>query len=211
MIKSWSEETRLIVYEHMNNIWKERAIPLWMKDKVVRLVPKVAGSSDLKNMRPISLYEVIRKVWTTINVKHIHLVWHENDVLHPSQYGYRLDKGTQMPLLNILNKIEAAVHDSTTTQISFWDVKRAFDSIPRTLQMVAWIRLGVPEDVAEWFVPMDDGGLSFLATPHYFKERDLHSAEEMTETDNHFSNNNNYDLFVFLLYLVYFYEPIVTS
>ena len=90
-----------------------------MKDKVIRLAPKVAGNSDLKNMRPISLYEVIRKIWTTIIAKRIHLVWHEHDVLKSSQYGYRLDKGTQMPLLNILNKIEAAVHDSTTTQISF--------------------------------------------------------------------------------------------
>ena len=89
-----------------------------MKDKVVRLVPKVAGSSDLNNMRPtISLYEVIRKVWTTIIAQRIYLVWHENDVLHFSQYSYRLDKGTQMPLLSILNKIEAAVYDSTTT----WD------------------------------------------------------------------------------------------
>ena len=40
------------------------------------------------------------------------------------------------------------------------------------------MQLGVPEDVAEWFVQTYDGGLSFLATPHYFKERHLYSTEE---------------------------------
>jgi hypothetical protein len=31
-------------------------------------------------------------------------------MLHASQYGYRLDNGTPMALLNVVNKIEGAIH-----------------------------------------------------------------------------------------------------
>jgi hypothetical protein len=171
----------------MKNLWLKRATSAWMKDKVIRLAPKVAGSSDLKNMRPICPYEVVRKIWTTIITKHIHLVWHHNEVLHPTQYGYLLDNGTEMPLINIINKVEKALHLIITTLVNFWDVRRAFDSIPRKLQRIAWVRLGVPPDIAEWFVQLDDGGLSYIATPHFFQKRKLRTSGQMSEHAEHFS------------------------
>ena len=98
---------------------------------------------------PSALYEVLRKVWTTTIAKRIHLVWHTRRLLNPAQYGYRLDNGILMPLYNLLNKIEHAHQTFTLTLITFWDMKRAFDSIPRNLQRLARQRLGVPPDVAE--------------------------------------------------------------
>jgi hypothetical protein len=41
--------------------------------------------------------------------------------------------------------------------------------------------------VAEWFVKLDDRELSFIATPHYFKERNLHPSDEMANHAEHFS------------------------
>ena len=189
MIKGWSISTRKLVYAHMANTWTYKFTPCWMKDKVVKLAPKIAGSSDLANMRPISLYEVIRKVWTTTIARRIHLVWHNNNVLNPAQHGYRLDQGTHMALIRVLNIIEGAHHDKTPTTITFWDIRRAFDSIPRTLQQLAWERLGVPQPIAEWFVKLDDGGLSFLATPLYQQQRSLKTSIEMRQDDGHFSRN----------------------
>jgi len=73
MIKAWNEKTRRLFFEHMLNIWTTRSTPKWFKDKLIKLAPKVHGNSELKNMRPISLYEVLRKIWTTIIGKRIHL------------------------------------------------------------------------------------------------------------------------------------------
>jgi hypothetical protein len=187
MVKAWSTPTRRIVYAHMENIWIARATPKWFKDKVIKLAPKIAGNPELNNMRPISLYEVLRKAWTTILGKRIHLVWHNNDVLHSKQYGYRLDKSTQMALFTVINEMEDAQHAKATKHITFWDIKRAFDSIPRNIQKLAWVRLGVPKDVAEWFVELDDGGLSFISSPFYHLNKDLHSPESMAGKNTHFS------------------------
>ena len=187
MAKAWSPSIRRLVYYHMENVWNHRESPKWMKDKVIKLAPKIPGNSELKNMRPISLYEVARKAWTTIIGKRIHLAWHNNDVLHNDQHGYRLDRGTQMALLAVIDELEDASHQKTTKHATFWDIKRAFDSIPRTVQKLAWVRLGVPPDVADWFVALDDGGLSFISTPFYHANKDLHTPDQLRNKDTHFS------------------------
>ena len=188
MAKGWSQSTRRIVHAHMDNIWKTRSTPAWFKDKVIKLAPKVAGNAELKNMRPISLYEITRKAWTTIIGKRIHLAWHENDVLHPKQYGYRLDQGTHMALFSVLNEIEDANHTKKNKHSTFWDIKRAFDSIPRNIQKLAWIRLGVPMDVAEWFVELDDGGLSFISTPYFHLHKGLRTPSNLQAKQGHFTD-----------------------
>lgn len=163
----------------MQSIWLSRTCPDWFKDKVIKLAPKVIGSNDLHHMRPISLYEVIRKVWTTTIAKRIHLIWDQHRLLNSAQYGYRLNNGILMPLYNLLNSIEQAHRQSTPTLITFWDIRRAFDSIPRNLQRLAWHRLGVPTDLAEWFVSLDDNGAAVIDTPYYASHKNLRSSLEM--------------------------------
>ena len=175
------------MYQHLQNIWTTRTTPKWLKDKVLKLAPKLIGNSELKNMRPISLYEILRKLWTTIVGKRIHLTWHNFRVLNGAQYGYRLDNGTHMALFNVINQIEGASHDKATKHVTFWDIRRAFDSIPRNLQKLSWVRLGVPMEIAEWFVDLDDGGLTFISSPYYHLNKDLKAPEEMLKANTHFT------------------------
>jgi hypothetical protein len=138
-------------------------------------------------MRPLSLYEVIRKVWTTIIAKRINLAWHNEGLLNDAQYGYQLDNGTPMPLLNLNNEIEDAIHNRKTKQVTFWDIRRAFDSISRNLQRLAWTRLGVPRDIAEWFVSLDDDSLTFIGSPLYQEACNLRSPAQLSTDASHIS------------------------
>jgi hypothetical protein len=61
----------------MSALWQMQETSQWMKDKPLKLAPKVPGNLQMKNMRPISLYDVIRKVWTPTIAKRIHRVLHE--------------------------------------------------------------------------------------------------------------------------------------
>jgi hypothetical protein len=103
------------------------------------------------------------------------------------QYGYRLDNTTPMALLNLVNEIEGAIYNKETTYITFWDIRRAFDSIPRNLQKLAWITVGVPHNLAEWFVGLDDGGFFFLFTPLYHQNKKPRTAKKLMQTDEAFS------------------------
>ena len=186
VIKSWSPAIADFVFDHLNVLWTTRHVPEWMKDKKIRLVPKCPGTTDLNNMRPISLYETLRKIMTTIIARRIHLVWHTSGILNSNQYGYRLQSGTTMPLYNVINHIEAAHTEKETTLITFWDFKRAFDSIPRNLQKLAWVRLGLSVSDAEWFVELDDNSHSFLITPLFEATAELHSSFSLHRNATHF-------------------------
>jgi hypothetical protein len=185
MIKAWPQSTRVLVHKHMSNIWQSRTIPPWFKDKLMKLIPKLPDSEALDDMRPISLYEIIRKVWTTIVGKRINRVWHEQSLLHGAQYGYKLDNGVQMALFTVINQIEGANVRQDAKFVTFWDIKRAFDSVPRTLQLLAWRRLGIPEDVADWFVALDEEGSIFASTPLYNTEKKMTTPEEIQQGIQH--------------------------
>jgi len=93
-----------------------------------------------------------------------------------------------MALFSVLNEVEDANHTKSPKRVTFWDIKRAFDSIPRNIQKLAWMRLGVPRDVAEWFVELDDGGISFISSPFFNLNKDLHTPEQLKNRNTHFSN-----------------------
>ena len=44
-------------------------------------------------------------------------------------------------------------------------MKRAFDALPKPLLVFSWIRMGMPEDLAEYLVAMDWGGHSLVRSP----------------------------------------------
>ena len=47
--------------------------------------------------------------------------------------------------------------------------------------------MGVSKSMAQWFVQMDDCGLSFLDTPLYANKQALHSSKEMMHGRQHMS------------------------
>jgi hypothetical protein len=94
-----------------------------------------------------------------------------------------------MPLYNLLNSLEQAHRQGTPTIVTFWDIRRAFDSIPRNLQRLAWQRLGVPTDLAEWFVSLDDQGTAFVTTPYYVANKHIKSSEAIYLNSDHFQDS----------------------
>ena len=48
---------------------------------------------------------------------------------------------------------------------SSWDIRRAFDSVPRGAVEISWTRLGVPAPIAHWLATMDVGGPTVIRSP----------------------------------------------
>ncbi len=102
------------------------------------LLPKEPGVHDLNKIRPISLFEVIRKMWA-------------------GMIASRVQHGTHSAILQVLNHLEQA-GGTDPTHLTFWDIRRAFDSVPKWLQRLAWARLGLDPTDLEWFLKLDDSG-----------------------------------------------------
>ena len=62
--------------------------------------------------------------------------------------------GTDTAILRLINLIEDSTEGGTPLLVTAWDIKRAFDSIPHPFIRLALLRLGIGEDVAEWFLQL---------------------------------------------------------
>ena len=139
------------------------------------LLPKEPGHHDLSKIRPISLFEIIRKLWAGMVTTRVQRIWHAHGILHPHQHGFRTQHGTHTAILQVLNHLEH-VGDSLPTHITFWDIRRAFDSVPKWLQRLAWARLGLAIEDLEWFLRLDATGNIYIRTPHQQRTMSLTSS-----------------------------------
>jgi hypothetical protein len=130
-------------------------------------VPKdKLGPIQIDKIRPISLYEVVRKVWTGIVNARIMKVWEAQHTLCDDQYGYR-----ETEVLQLINLVEDADEFHKEFFLMSFDTKKAFDSVNKNLMKAAWIRLGVPADIADYLTFLEhspDGriGKTAVKTPH---------------------------------------------
>jgi len=67
--------------------------------------------------------------------------------------------------------------------MSSWDIKRAFDRVPKNILTLSWTRLGVPLPVAEYLVGMDTHGTTVIRTP--YTERRFKLRGKSTFTTRH--------------------------
>ena len=180
MLRSTPDPILHELYEHLNFLWtnrtfsKGRVTPQSWCHRWMAPIPKdESDPSNLEKIRPISLYEVTRKVWTSIINRRICAVWEKLNSLHGSQYGYRFNSGTDTALLQLINLIEDADEYNKTLILTAFDTKKAFDSVNKSLMQAAWIRLGIPPDIAEYLTFLDNTGSTLgktvVKSPHAVK------------------------------------------
>jgi hypothetical protein len=82
----------------------------------------------------------------------------------------------------VLNHLEGANKDDPLF-ITFWDIRRAFDSIPKWIQRLAWARLGISEVDLEWFLGLDSEGHITVRTPFQQKRMKESNGQQVLSGD----------------------------
>ena len=153
------------VYDILATMWANKEIPQEWKWRWLVPIPKVTDNVGLNDLRPLMLTDVLRKIWVSIIVNKIQKHWVRHDLLASSQHGTLEHHGTESALLQFRNMVEEARESCTEVYLSSWDIKRAFDRIPKHIIVFSWMRLGIPQDIAEYFVAMDYDGWTMVRTP----------------------------------------------
>ena len=152
------------MYDSLATMWTSKEVPEYWKWRWLVPIPK-CKSPSLKDLRPLSLVEVIRKIWAVVVVRRIGLCWSDHKVLNRCQHGFIRGVCIDEAVLEVLNTLETACEAKSDLFMSSWDIRRAFDRVPKQLLIFAWIRLGIPVDVAEYLVSIDSNGHTVVRTP----------------------------------------------
>ena len=161
MLKELSEESMMRLYDRLCEVWRTLKYPDGWGWRWMVLLPKVVGHT-MDEVRPISLVEVIRKCWNSLILKRIGQCLEKEGILEDGQHAYRLGRGTDSAVIQVLNVLEEAEELATEVYVSSWDTKRAFDTPDKEVLIRSWTRLGVPKNIAEYLISMDREGKTVL-------------------------------------------------
>ena len=150
----------LAVKEHCYNDllkqWDSGSFEDWLSKKhLYPIEKKPLTYTDLDNLRPIMLLEVLRKIWLKIVSQKMRATWERAGILQSTQFGFRAGRSCTSGVLTLRNAIEEAKDTGNPLFGSSWDIKAAFDSVSRQLMELALQRLGVASDLASFLTRVD--------------------------------------------------------
>ena len=166
MVRGWPPEVVAYAHSCLTQLWQADYTPDWMKWGWLCPKPKdPTVEATLDGLRPLTLMEVIRKVWVRITIDRITAAWDRHGILAEAQHGFCHRRGTDTALLQFINALEHAYETNSPLYTSSWDIRRAFDSVPREAMELSWLRLGVPPRTAAWIAHMDTDGQTAIRSP----------------------------------------------
>jgi hypothetical protein len=95
-----------------------------------------------------------------------------------------------MALLRIIDALKNATRElGTEACMTLLNLRRALDSVGRNFLRMSWTHLGVRADYVAWLAGLDEGGSTYVSSPHLCNKLEPQSTEEMLQEDEHFLAN----------------------
>lgn len=136
------------IISHLINLcFEQGTFPTALKQAVITPVYKSGSRADSSNYRPISVLPSLSKVVErVINQRMINYLT-KNNILSPSQFGFRQGKSTEDAVLALVSAVTEKVDRGRKCLAVFLDLKKAFDtvSVPTLLHRLEDIGVrGIP-------------------------------------------------------------------
>ena len=127
-------------------------IPLDWKQSYIIPIPKNGLKSSPTNYRPISLLSIASKLLE----KHIYMLICDNldsyYPLNPNQWGFCPGKSTTHALLHATNDWFSLLDAGTDVAAVFFDISKAFDTVPQTRLIQKLQHIGLDPRILNWIV-----------------------------------------------------------
>ena len=151
MIKHLGACSRAVLLKIFNHSWIKGVVPAVWKEAIVIPVPK--KGKDKKNprsYRPISLLSCVGKLLERMINRRLINHPESNNVLSPTQTGYRKHRSTEDQLAYLAQNIEDAFQEKRKVLAVFFDLSNAFDKVWKEGLLVNLLRTGVRCKMYMW-------------------------------------------------------------
>ena len=136
------EQALTYLHSICSEVWTSELIPKEWVDSVIVPIPKKGNLQLCDNWRGISLLSVAGKVFARILANRIAPI--AESVLDESQCGFRKCRGTIDMIFVARQLQEKAREQMCQLYMCFFDLKKAYDSVPRDALWLLLTRLGFP-------------------------------------------------------------------
>ena len=137
------EEFLELLLALVHAVWEERRVPQEWADATLIPIPKKGNLSDCNNWRGIVLLDVVGKVVARVIQERLQQLAEEE--LPEAQCGFRKGRSCSDMIFTVRQLVEKAIEHRAKKFLLFVDLKKAYDSVPRTALWYALKKLGVPD------------------------------------------------------------------
>ncbi len=121
----------------------------WKLSNVIPLHKK-GNKSYVENYRPISLMCVVAKVLE--RCVYNRLIDHIQNMISAAQHGFLRGKTCTSQLLSVLHRISENLDLGKQTDILYFNIAKAFDTVDHTLLVNKLRRFGLNGNILKWFI-----------------------------------------------------------
>jgi hypothetical protein len=137
--------------EHIINLsLKHGVFPDKLKLAKVTPVFKKGDKTNMNNYRPISLLPQISKLFEKTFYNRIINFLDINNILSPSQYGFRKNSRTSYGIIDMVEKIHKALINNKIPIGLFIDLQKAFDTIDHKILLSKLYHYGIRGTALQW-------------------------------------------------------------
>ena len=143
------------IQELFKAVWVEGRVPKEWVDAVIVAIPKKGDLSVCDNWRGISLLDVMGKVFARILQQRLQAV--AEGELAESQCGFRKGRGCTDMVFCARQLVEKAIEHEELLYVVFVDLRKAYDSVPRTAMWRILEKYGFPPVMVSLIRSFHDG------------------------------------------------------
>jgi hypothetical protein len=125
-------------------------VPDLLKISIVKAIPKKGNTSNLDNLRPISLLSVFSKLFEKIVFGRLCDYFDRNNLFSKFQFGFRKGKSTADAIFEFVEQVAGAVDGSQYAVGAFCDLSKAFDSVNTDVLIAKLSGYGVAGTALGW-------------------------------------------------------------
>jgi hypothetical protein len=122
-----------------------------IKTSTVTPIQKVKGSLNASDLRPINTLCVISQLLEKIVKDQLLDHFEKNNLFYPYQSGFRKNHSCESALNNVIADLKESLDQNFVIVAIFVDLKRAFETIDRSLLIQKLSIYGCASNVLSWF------------------------------------------------------------
>lgn len=126
-------------------------VPVTWKTSIIIPIPKINGTSDSQNFRPINMLPLPEKILECVVKDQLLTFLKVNNVLVDAQSGFREDHSCETSLNLVIQTWKQAVEANKKVITVFLDFQRAFENVDRTLLLKKLDLYGIRDIEHQWF------------------------------------------------------------
>ena len=121
----------------------------WKEARVVP-IPKGGDTSQVTNLRPISLLPIPGKILEKLIHTKISEYLENNNLLSPYQHGFRKDHSTMAAIHQLVDTIGHNMDNRIPTLVTFIDFRKAFDCVQHDILLTKLSKFGLDQMTLQW-------------------------------------------------------------